>query len=234
MHDRARYEAEQNDDGSLPTPIATLVTPDGREQPIYQPIPGFEHMFSVPSTQTTSRSSKITHVTVPQTPGKTRYRNSSLCILIEAGKRRRSSARMSSPKELDDICDDGENEQDQDREVVKDESYTFYIGDIEQLQKFMRQRFNELTMKPLRGIVTNWIRLLEPRRLGAYGKYHEMLPSEMPKDATPPWWPKTIIYKEPSHLKKHGTSFMKTQRASTNLVRPPHACRRGHLHPPQD
>jgi hypothetical protein len=120
-------------------------------------------------------------------------------------KRRRSSAEEWTPKEPDNSGDD---EEDETREVVKDKSYTFYIGDIEKLQRFMRQRFNELTMKPLRGIVTNWIRLLEPRRLGAYGKYHEMLPSQMPEDATPPWWPKTIIYKEPSHLKKHGMSFV--------------------------
>jgi hypothetical protein len=122
-------------------------------------------------------------------------------------KRRRSAA---TPKELDSDDED-------DREA-KDKSYTFYIGDIDKLQKFMRQRFNELTMKPLRGIVTNWIRLLEPRRLGAYGKYHEMLPSQMPEDATPPWWPKTIIYKEPSHLKKHGMSVTRMNEASTNAA----------------
>jgi hypothetical protein len=120
-------------------------------------------------------------------------------------KRRRSSQGRTR-KEPDNSGDD-EEEEDEDREAVKDKSYSFYIGDIDQLQKFLRQRFNELTMKPLRGIVTNWIRQLEPRRLGAYGKYHEMLPSEMPEEVTPPWWPRNIIYKEPSHLKKHGKSL---------------------------
>jgi hypothetical protein len=43
-----------------------LVTSDGREQPIYQPIPGFEHMFSVPNTQTTRSP---TAALEPQTPG---------------------------------------------------------------------------------------------------------------------------------------------------------------------
>jgi hypothetical protein len=69
------------------------------------------------------------------------------------------------------------------------------------LKKFLHCRFDELTMKPLRGIVTHWVKLLEPRRLGDWGKYHEKLPSEA---ETPPWWPKTVIYKEPSHLKKNG------------------------------
>jgi hypothetical protein len=214
----ARNEAdckpEQEDDVALPTPIAMLVTSDGREQPIYQPIPGFEHMFSVPNTQTTRSP---TAAVEPQTPGKVTAHL--FCTLLiqpasttescttdtAALKRRRSSAEEWTPKEPDNS---GDEEEDETREVVKDKSYTFYIGDIEKLQRFMRQRFNELTMKPLRGIVTNWIRLLEPRRLGAYGKYHEMLPSQMPEDATPPWWPKTIIYKEPSHLKKHGMSFV--------------------------
>ena len=210
-----------------------LVTSDGREQPIYQPIPGFEHMFSVPNTQTTTRSP--TRAVEPQTPGTASYRrfmtdnwltqsvlpqqgsdspqSTAESRIVDAAadrpatlKRRRSSAQGWTPKELENSGDD--EEEDESREVVKDKSYTFYIGDIDKLQRFMRQRFNELTMKPLRGIVTNWIRLLEPRRLGAYGKYHEMLPSEMPEDATPPWWPKTIIYKEPSHLKKHGMLFV--------------------------
>lgn len=86
-------------------------------------------------------------------------------------------------------------------EVVTEESHTFYIGDIDALKEFLTRRFDELTMKPLRGIATHWIKLIEPRRLGDWGKYHEMKPSEA---ETPPWWPQDVVYKEPSHLKKEG------------------------------
>lgn len=85
--------------------------------------------------------------------------------------------------------------------VNTEESHTFYIGDLPAFKNFLHCRLDELTMKPLRGIVTHWVRLLEPRRLGDWGKYHEMLPSEAD---TPPWWPETVIYKEPSHLRKTG------------------------------
>lgn len=93
---------------------------------------------------------------------------------------------------------------DQTVQVTTEESHTFYIGDIDAFKNFLHHRFDELTMKPLRGIVTHWVKLLEPRRLGDWGKYHEMLPSEAD---TPPWWPQTVIYKEPSHLKKDGQCF---------------------------
>ena len=86
-------------------------------------------------------------------------------------------------------------------QTVTEESHTFYIGDIGAFKEFLYYRFDELTMKPLRGIVTHWVKLLEPRRLSGWGKYHEMLPSEA---ESPPWWPRTVIYKEPSHLKKNG------------------------------
>lgn len=93
------------------------------------------------------------------------------------------------------------NDADHTTQVVTEESHTFYIGDIDAFKEFLTHRFDELTMKPLRGIATHWVKLLEPRRLGDWGKYHEMLPSEAD---TPPWWPRTVIYKEPSHLKKSG------------------------------
>jgi hypothetical protein len=121
-------------------------------------------------------------------------------------KRRQSSVQRRDLEPLDGNDDDEED--DESCEVVKGKSNTFYIGDFEDLKRFMRQRFNELTMKPLRGILPRWIKLLEPRRFRTYGKYHEMLPTQMPEDATPPWWPKTIIYKEPSHLGKDGMSFV--------------------------
>ena len=106
-----------------------------------------------------------------------------------------------APKRKTVVDNDSVAEGDETVQVVTEESHTFYIGDIDAFKEFLNCRFDELTMKPLRGIVTHWVKLLEPRRLGDWGKYHELLPSEAD---TPPWWPKTVIYKEPSHLKKNG------------------------------
>lgn len=84
---------------------------------------------------------------------------------------------------------------------MTEESQTFYIGDVDAFKEFLAHRFGELTMKPLRGIVTLWVKLIEPVRRGDWGKYHGMKPSEA---ETPPWWPADVIYKEPSHLRKEG------------------------------
>ena len=122
-------------------------------------------------------------------------------------KRSRSVAQGLALARQTDVTNEDVNEFDQanvddlSAQVVTEESHTFYIGDIGAFEKFLYYRFDELTMKPLRGIVTHWVKLLEPRRLGDWGKYHEMLPSEA---ESPPWWPRTVIYKEPSHLKKNG------------------------------
>lgn len=104
-------------------------------------------------------------------------------------------------------------------EVVTEESHTFYIGDIDAFKKFLTRRFDELTMKPLRGIATHWVKLIEPRRLGDWGKYHEKKPSEA---ETPPWWPQDVIYKEPSHLKKEGKCGRLRCRTCLTTHRPLH------------
>ena len=122
-------------------------------------------------------------------------------------KRSRSVAQGLALARQADVTNEDVNEFDQanvdnlSAQTVTEESHNFYIGDIGAFKKFLYYRFDELTMKPLRGIVTHWIKLLEPERLGYWGKYHEMLPSEA---ESPPWWPRTVIYKEPSHLKKNG------------------------------
>jgi hypothetical protein len=122
-------------------------------------------------------------------------------------KRSRSVAQGLALARQTDVTNEDVNEFDQanvdnlSAQVVNEESHTFYIGDIGAFKEFLYYRFDELTMKPLRGIVTHWVKLLEPKRLGDWGKYHEMLPSEA---ESPPWWPRTVIYKEPSHLKKNG------------------------------
>jgi hypothetical protein len=116
-------------------------------------------------------------------------------------KRTRSVAQGLTPTRKASTDKNNVREADHNIQVVTEESHTFYIGDIDAFKEFLTHRFDELTMKPLRGIATHWVKLLEPRRLGDWGKYHEMLPSEAD---TPPWWPRTVIYKEPSHLKKSG------------------------------
>jgi hypothetical protein len=102
-------------------------------------------------------------------------------------------------------CLGGRSDEDEDDvKVVIDSSTTFLISDIDGLKNFFRHRLDELTMKPVRGMVTGWVKQLEPKRKGGYGPYHKMLPTEAPKDATPPWWPDTVLYVEPAHLEKEG------------------------------
>lgn len=104
-------------------------------------------------------------------------------------------------------CYEEENEQcDRDIKITTKQSYTFYIGDIAKLKKFFRRRLDELTMKPLRPIVTAWIKQLEPKRLSHYGPYHKKFPGEVSAKLTPPWWPSDVRYEEPSHLDKAGKS----------------------------
>jgi hypothetical protein len=119
-------------------------------------------------------------------------------------KRNRSNARVAAPEYSDDEND--EQYDDRDLKVATELSYTFYIADIEQLIKFFRRRLDELTMKPLRPIVTAWIKQLESKRLTIYGPYHKKLPKDMPAGSTPPWWPLDVPYEEPSHLDKQGKS----------------------------
>lgn len=102
--------------------------------------------------------------------------------------------------------DDGNEhyEHEEETTVINEPSKTFHIGDIEAIKIFFRYRIDELTMKPVRGMVTSWLRQLEPKRKGGYGPYHKMLPCEAPADATPPWWPHNVPYVEPAHLDKDG------------------------------
>jgi hypothetical protein len=88
--------------------------------------------------------------------------------------------------------------------VKTEESKTFNVGDIVQLKIFFRNRIDELTMKPVRSLVTAWVKQLEPKRKGLHGPYHKKLPSEAAPELSPPWWPKTVPYSEPAHLDKDG------------------------------
>lgn len=70
-------------------------------------------------------------------------------------------------------------------------------------------------MKPMRDIVTAWVKRLEPRRQKQYGPYqrykyidgangseiHTTSRSGRKQSTKPPWWPSDVPYVEPSHLK---------------------------------
>jgi hypothetical protein len=123
--------------------------------------------------------------------------------LVPEGPKRTRSVAQDLNANCKAVTNDTSTEGDESTvKVVTEESHTFYIGDIEAFRKFLTRRFDELTMKPLRGIAGHWVKIIEPRRLTDWGKYHEMKPSEAEK--TPPWCPQDVIYREPSHLTKEG------------------------------
>ncbi|EUC38042.1 hypothetical protein COCCADRAFT_83933, partial [Bipolaris zeicola 26-R-13] len=171
---------------AIPIPIAQtcwkITSPDGREQLCYEPIPGFEHLWSGPGPAPTE----------PRTLPSTR-------------KRTRSSRRKLRSQPIAQSTRDEEDGQlGEDVKITTEQTYTFYIGDIDELKKFFRRRLDELTMKPLRPIVTAWIKQIEPKRLSRYGRYHKQLPKDQPEECSPPWWPRDVNYEEPSHLDKAG------------------------------
>jgi hypothetical protein len=111
---------------------------------------------------------------------------------------------LSHPSRPQQTSDEDGNDHDDETMVQTESSRTFHVGDIKALKTFLRYRIDELTMKPVRGMVTAWLRQLEPKRKGGYGPYHKMLPCDAPADATPPWWPHNVPYVEPAHLDKDG------------------------------
>ncbi|KAF2275207.1 uncharacterized protein EI97DRAFT_459510 [Westerdykella ornata] len=83
-------------------------------------------------------------------------------------------------------------------------TYSFRIGDLDAVIDFFKQRFQELTTKPLKALVPIWLKLAEPNRKQHYGngKYTYKTPGEdLSSTCYPPWWPADIPYKEPAHLK---------------------------------
>lgn len=87
-----------------------------------------------------------------------------------------------------------------------EETESLYIADFGALTKFYRQRFEDMTMKPLRKVITEWIKRLEPQRCSKYGGYDNQLPVERPEGKTPIWWPSNCPYREPAHLKRERES----------------------------
>lgn len=111
------------------------------------------------------------------------------------------------PKLTQDLDENDDN----DVIVVTEQSTTILISDIDKLKQFFRHRFDELTMIPVRKMVTRWVKQLEPKRMVGYGPYHKQLPKDKPKNETPPWWPGDVPYVEPAHLDKEGKRFANPQ-----------------------
>ena len=113
-------------------------------------------------------------------------------------KRKRTRAIVQDSSEDDNEEQHGSRDVD----ISSDPAHQFHIGDLEQLKLFFRRRLDELTTKPVRPIVTAWLRLREPKRKHIYGSYNKILPRDQSPGSVPPWWPDGIPYQEPSHLDK--------------------------------
>jgi hypothetical protein len=78
---------------------------------------------------------------------------------IVQGIKRSQSCVGDKASDGEDEDEDDENENDFAKETTK----SFRMGDIEGLKVFLKHRIDELTMKPVRGMVTAWVKQLEPR-----------------------------------------------------------------------
>ncbi|KAF2446110.1 hypothetical protein P171DRAFT_430327 [Karstenula rhodostoma CBS 690.94] len=160
------------------------LTVNGREEPVFAPIQGFEHLFA--------------HADVaapwPQQSGETQATEADRGPSLAApSKKPRSRKRRH----------DHVQAADEDCEATR-APMTFSIGDVKSLKAFYAARFRELTMKPMRDVVTAWVKRLEPKRqkkYGPYQRYDHDARSDKFKGVKPPWWPAHIPYVEPSHLK---------------------------------
>ncbi|KAF2639043.1 hypothetical protein P280DRAFT_471032 [Massarina eburnea CBS 473.64] len=177
--------------------VYTLVV-NGKETPIYPcALPGFGNLFTTELQQAPAEPNRT-----PGAQGKTqsnhhiRTSHSKAQAPAARGvKRSRFRARPS----VDDGGDDGD---DDDEPVAKrNHPQTLYINDIEALKSFYEVRLRELTMKPLRQIVTAWVKEISPKRQATCGPYHKRGHPDNENLPKAPWWPEGIPYYEPSHLK---------------------------------
>ncbi|OAG05658.1 uncharacterized protein CC84DRAFT_1259057 [Paraphaeosphaeria sporulosa] len=179
------------------------LTVNGREEPVFAPIQGFEHLFAhadvaAPWPQQSGETQATATTAAPTTTTTTTHPPSVAAPSKKSRMRKRRRTRSQSHHCLQAkaaVVEDCEAAQ-----VPK----TFSIGDVNSLQTFYATRFRELTMKPMRDIVTAWVKRLEPKRQKKYGPYqrYDLDPrSDKVKSIKPRWWPADIPYVEPSHLK---------------------------------
>ncbi|RAR05560.1 ydr124wp-like protein [Stemphylium lycopersici] len=212
-HDDVSGELAAKEQYAVPTPIAgwKVTSPNGREEVRQEPISGFEHLCSGVGSGVDMLQGAPGFVSSPETASLQLYQPAIAQIPViprelqdNRRKRTRSSRRGLRSQHPAPMTSDDDEQYCRDVTIATEQSYTFYIGDIDELKRFFRRRLDELTMKPVRPIVTAWIKQLEPKRLSRYGPYHKKLPKEQPEECTPPWWPRDVPYEEPSHLDKGG------------------------------
>ncbi|KAF1966469.1 hypothetical protein BU23DRAFT_560168 [Bimuria novae-zelandiae CBS 107.79] len=187
---------EEKREWSLKRPIGYL-TVRGREAPVFAPIPGFDHLFRPGDRDVASSWS------ASENRGQVQQIRSTGTAQAHSSEPSRNLKRPRSPFQHDD---DNSHDADEPTEpkVKAITVNTFHVGDIESLKAFYEQRFRELTMKPMRDIVTAWVKRLEPRRQQEYGPYQKYVDRRTGKPKAyrkPRWWPAEVPYVEPSHLK---------------------------------
>jgi type IV secretory pathway VirB10-like protein len=92
-----------------------------------------------------------------------------------SGTRKRPHTAATTPRvQVQDSSEDGDDEnQDKRCAATSTGPIEFFTSDFEALEMFLRMRLEKLTIKPLRPIVAEWVKLLEPRRLEIYGPYQK-------------------------------------------------------------
>ncbi|KAJ4286953.1 hypothetical protein N0V90_012833 [Kalmusia sp. IMI 367209] len=88
--------------------------------------------------------------------------------------------------------------------------HSFDFGDIKGLRHFLFTRFKEVTLKPLRYIVTAWIHWIQPNRRKIYGAYNSRT-NKHESSELPPWWPTTVPYDEPTRLRVQDLALLATE-----------------------
>ncbi|PVH92184.1 hypothetical protein DM02DRAFT_635564 [Periconia macrospinosa] len=85
----------------------------------------------------------------------------------------------------------------------KSEQNVLNVNDSNAVKAFYKVRLEELGTKPLRPIVTAWVKRLAPQRANDFGNYRKTSSPDSlrPEGNYPPWWPCNAPYIEPSHLK---------------------------------
>ena len=99
--------------------------------------------------------------------------------------------------------------------VVTIAARSYFANDRNEFKRHIGQRCEELTMKVVKKIITEWMDIAEPKRKKLYGKYDHHYDDNRP---LPPWWPAGICWKEPAHICKDGKSPRTFKLPSLRLV----------------
>ncbi|KAL9014594.1 MAG: hypothetical protein Q9173_000759 [Seirophora scorigena] len=122
---------------------------------------------------------------------------------------------VSGNKSLADPGIDTDSEGDEDRTVFVEATFdTFRAGDRERIGAYYRTAMEHAGQCVLKGVMREWIKLLEPNKQAKYPYNGSGRPSSDPRNpglyTAPPWWPpqdgwsegRASRHKEPDHTKK--------------------------------